>query len=87
MKAATSFFLTIENGKLVVKYDGTHGGRITRVIRGPQDYNDFFVSKAHEAGVEMAALNIMGSSSLDFPDEYTKDKDVLALIEAIQEVR
>jgi hypothetical protein len=62
-------FLTIENGRLVVEQDGV---RSVVVDRASMD------SLLREA--EDNDLMVMGSSSLDFPEEYTTDPDVLALV-------
>jgi len=83
-RSATYFFLTIENEKLVVKFDGSNNGETTRVIDSVTDYNDFFRSKADEAGLHVGQLQIMASSSVDFPDEYTKDADVIELAGTIR---
>ena len=76
---ARYFFLTIEHGRVVVKYDGTSGGEVTRVVHSTADFANFIQSKAREAGCSWADLSIMGSSSIDFPEEYTDNADTIAL--------
>jgi len=81
---ATYFFLTIEYDRLVVKYDGTDGGKITRPIRDIEDYRQFFISKANEAGVKLDDLDVMCSSSVDFVEEHTKNQEVIKLAREIR---
>jgi len=82
-RPATYFFMTVEGGRLVVKYDSTEqGAEVTRVIHSMQDYYDFFTSKQHEAGGD---ITVMCSSSMDFPEEYTEDADVVALCHSIRD--
>lgn len=84
MKPATQFFLTIHHGQLAVIYDGTHGGRVTRTIPNLEDMAQFFTSKANEAGRELHELTYLSSSSLDFPEEYTENQDVIDMANAIR---
>jgi len=81
---AIYFFLTIENNKLVAKYDGTEGGKVTRGFKDIKDYVAFFTSKANEAGVKLEDLYIMASSSLDFPEEATNNPKVIELANQIR---
>ncbi len=73
------FYLTILKGWLVVQYDGPRGGKVTRRIKGAQEYARFFQSKATEYGVPVEDLHIMASSSVDFPEEYTDRAEVIEL--------
>lgn len=74
-----TFILTIQDGRLTVVYDGQRGGRMWRVIRDKADYDQFFASKAAELGTAVEDLDVMCSSSIDFPHEYTRDPAVVAL--------
>jgi len=84
MAAATYFFLTIEHKRVVCKYDGTHGGKITRFINDLDDLGNFMTSKASEAGVTLAGLTVQCSSSLDFPRDDDVDDETVALCNAIR---
>lgn len=77
--SATGFFFTIEYGRVVVKFDGTHGGNVTRVVRDEQDLRQFLISKANEAKVDVDDLDLSASSTIDFPLEYTTDPSALAV--------
>lgn len=80
----TSFFLDIQNDKLVVMYYGTSGGKVTKYIRDEAHLHDFFVSKANEFGVELEDLDIFASSSLDFPTEYTAVQELIDLCKKLR---
>jgi hypothetical protein len=83
-RPATYFFLTIEYDNVVVKYDGTSGGKVTRPIRDIEDYRQFFISKADEAGVDIDNFDVMCSSSIDFPEEHTKNPKTINLAREIR---
>jgi len=63
--------LTIDGGKLVVK-DMGDGGIVVAVLNSVGDFN--IAAKA----------NLMVSSTVDFPEEYTDDPAVIALARAIR---
>lgn len=84
MGPATRFFLTIEHDRVVVQYNGTHGGFITRLIRSPGDLKDFLRSKAVEAGCTVEGLTVECSSTLDFPEEATQNAKTIATARAIR---
>ena len=77
--SATFFFITIEFDRVVVKFDGTHGGLHTRVVTSVRDLRDFLLSKADEAKVKIDDLIVTSSSTLDFPHEFTKIAETAAL--------
>lgn len=76
---ATRFYLTINSDKVVVEFDGTKGGRISRPVLSAADFDAFLTSKANEAGVTVDDLSVMISSTLHFPDEWTKNPETIAL--------
>lgn len=82
-KPVTYFFLTASNGYLEVVY-GPIGNKTTRKINDADDYNSFFAGKIAEAGGDKDELTVMCSSSVDFPEDYTSDADVIALCHAIK---
>jgi hypothetical protein len=82
---ATSFYFVIDDlGRLVVQFDGTFGGKITRVIRSRRQFADFIRAKADEASVGVDHLGLVCSSTLDFPKEYTKDETVIDLCDYLR---
>src|SRR5688572_26095727 len=83
-KPATYFYVTMEGGRVAVKYDGTSGGEITKFIRSYEQYTDFMRSKRAECvrhgGTALAnEMQVLFSSSIDFVHEYTQNEDVIAL--------
>jgi len=76
---ATYFLLTIDADKLVVRYDGT-----TRPVASVDNLLAFLRSKAHEAGVPVDDLIVMTSSTLDFPEKYTRDDVVIEMARQIR---
>lgn len=76
-KGATRFFLSVENDRIVVTYDGTNGGKVTRVVTDDADWTQFLISKANEAGVSVAQLSVWASSTLDFPHEFTNNVETI----------
>jgi len=83
-KPATEFYLTIRSDKLWIEFDGTHGGRHSRQIMSENDLRQFLISKANEAGIAANELSVMASSALDFPEEFTKNAETIALARAIK---
>lgn len=79
MKPATYFLLTVKNDRVVVVYDGTHGGEITKVVDSSAAFGEFLRSKAAEAEVDVGALTVMCSSTMDFPREFTANAETIAL--------
>lgn len=88
--ATQVFVLEISSntGKLQVNYQSSaQGAKVSRVISSLEDMRQFFTSKAKEFGLPDADhLNIMCSSSLDFPDEYTTDPAVVEMANTIRGV-
>ena len=80
----TYFFLTIEEGWLVVKYTSTQGHAITRHITSEEDLNNFLGLKALNASCKPEDLVVQCSSSLDFPEEEGASQEVIALCDAIR---
>jgi hypothetical protein len=80
----TSFLLSIERNRVMVRYDGTSGGKITRPIKDENDYYQFLYSKADEANVQLEELRVLCSSSLDFPEEHTRNEATLKLAATIR---
>ena len=70
------FFLTIENGVIVVKYANVDGNEITKELLTAGEFDEFFMLKKEE---HENNLEIMCSSSMDFPDEYTDKPEVIEL--------
>ena len=76
-KPATFFLITIEFDNIVIQYDGTHGGKVTRYVSDLDDLRQFLVSKTNEAGDE--PIGIFVSSTIDFAPEHTNKPATLAL--------
>jgi len=80
MPVATYFYLTIEHDRVVVKFTSTRGGAdVTRPIKDVEDFRNFFTSKADEAKVPPETLTVMASSTMDFPEDFTKDQNTVLL--------
>lgn len=77
MSAASYFFVMIDPGtsRAVVMFDGTSGGKVTRKLDSPEDWDQFLISKANEyhreTGKDPAEDFIIAcSSGLDWPWDY-----------------
>lgn len=77
-------FLTIENGHVVAKWSGRNGGRMTRRLTGIKDARDFLRSKEDESRRHNEFYDVLSSSTLDFPHEYTSRKSTIALAREIR---
>jgi hypothetical protein len=72
-----TFFLSIEDGRLIIyRYDDGTSHDVTP-ITSVDDYWKYVDEQAKRYDVE--DLDVRTLSSIDFADEYTKDKNVLAL--------
>lgn len=84
-EAAAIFFLDIDEfGRLTVKYGQTASLRVKTVLGSMKDLTSFMREKAAAVGLAMGDLRISPSSSLDFPEEYTDDQDVIDLCDEIR---
>ena len=83
MAAVTKFFITIENERVVAKYEGVGGGGIVRSFDSSDDLEAFFAAKASEACVPVDALEVSCSSAIDFPREFTSNPVTIALAESL----
>lgn len=73
-------FVTVEDDDVVIYY----GADQARVIQTLQEYRSFLKARADAQGVEMKDLTVMASSSMDFPEENTKNADTIALAHLIR---
>lgn len=86
-KAPTDFYLEVSElgqGHAVYVHwsEGNEGQK--RVVRSVEALDAFLQEAANKAGVERKALSVMCSSSIDFPEDTTKDKAVIKLCNEIR---
>jgi hypothetical protein len=74
------FFLTIEDGNVVVKMKG----KTLETFKTLDDYKAFFTKVCEENDLRPEDLVVMSSSSLDFPEEETEDPAVIELCNQIR---
>jgi hypothetical protein len=80
MMPGIQFGLGIVNGQVSIRFVETAGGpQIQRPITSVEDFLTFIKAKADAAHCDPDDLIIMCSSSMDFPEEYTKDPKVIKL--------
>ncbi len=79
---AKHFFVNVISTAVTIVYRGTHGGRVTRYVKTPRDFKDFFTSKQAELGDE--SVHVLCSSSLDWPEEYTDVPEIILLADLIR---
>lgn len=78
------YILGIKFDKVVISYHTAgHAGLVNREIASLSDFDEFLKSEADKAGVTVCELDIMHSSTMDFPRESTHNADTLALVAAI----
>lgn len=77
------YFLTVERNKLVVKYPADSGGEITRVVHSTTDWIDFCRSRKDVDDKAGRKFLICASSTVHFPEDYTSNKDTIALCRAM----
>jgi len=73
--------LGVDEDGVYIRYQNTERGKqLRRKLVNFEDFKQFIVGRMKKAGVKDADdLIIMCSSSMDFPEEYTKDKAVIKL--------
>lgn len=57
--------------------------QIKKVVESVEDTDDYFNAKAKLLGVEKKDLIVMRSSSMDFPEDETENKETLKLVDEI----
>ncbi len=57
---------------------------VVALVSSVRGYVDFFTAEMERFGLEEDDMIIMCSSSMDFPDEYTDNADIIALCDAIR---
>src|SRR5262245_35192122 len=72
-------FMTIEDGQLKA-YTGRSDKGLTLTAA---NYEDFFLKAAAAFSIETEDLQLLCSSSIDFPEEFTSDPAVLALVKRL----
>ena len=75
----TSYTLLIRDDQVVVQY-----GDQVRVIHDITDLGLFMADEAKRLGGAVEALTFMCSSTMDFPDEYTKSEKTIALAKVLR---
>jgi len=79
------FSLGVEDNKVKIYFVKKKGGpEIRRTIKSVEDFAKFITAKAEEAKCKVDDLIIMCSSSMDFPEDSTKDPDVIKLAHALR---
>jgi hypothetical protein len=77
-------FFTVKDGRLVVEYRDPQGRKTSQPIESVEGYWDFLEGVAEEIGVPLEGLEWYFSSSVDFPEEYTDDEEVIELCREIR---
>jgi hypothetical protein len=79
------FGLGIYDDKVKIRFvKKKNGPQIMREITSVEDFTDFIKEKAKAAKCEVDDLIIMCSSSMDFPEESTKNKKTIKLAHALR---
>ena len=73
--------LSVNNDRIEVKSEGLTS---VRVITDIQYYIRFFTSEAERIGCDIDDLTVMCSSSMDWPEDSTKNKETIALANEIR---
>lgn len=71
------FYMTVQNDAIEVSDIFGEDDRVLYRITTTEQYNDFIKFRRPDS--------IMCSSSLDFPEDYTKDRGVIALCRALRD--
>lgn len=84
---AGQYYLTCKSDGVEIRAkSGPKAGEyvVVALVTTPNAYVEFFEAEMKKFGIGEDDLIIMGSSSMDFPEEYTDRKDVIALCDAIR---
>lgn len=82
-KPVTYFFLTVEKDRVVIQYEEFGGPQ----VHGLKDYwhwREFITERKMEAARQGLEITVMASSSMDFPQDSTDNKTVIALARSIR---
>lgn len=80
------FYMTVQKDSVVVKYTRFPSKKkVTKKFKDYEDYLKFFNDILVKRGIKATDLTIMCSSSMDFPNEYTKKKSVIALANKLRQ--
>ena len=72
------YMLTIQDDAVVVQSDYE-----TKVVASFPELQVYLAAEAKKAGVLVDDLEVMSSSSIDFPEEWTSDKATISFAKAI----
>ena len=73
------FFLSIRDNSVWIDYDNK-----TKRLRSYSEFISFLQSKASELGLHIHDLHVRSSGQLNFPRQYTKNPDTIALAKRLR---
>jgi hypothetical protein len=79
-----TYVLGIDENDQVVINCGVGNNDDYRVITSEEDFQEFLFDEAKRLGVTFFELNIMCSSSMDFPEDHTSNPETIALARALR---
>ena len=71
------YFLSINHDR--VEVTRSHRDAAPHVIKSVADFRAYIAAEALRSGVKVEDIEVMASSSMDFPAEFTNDPAVIAL--------
>jgi hypothetical protein len=75
-----SYFLAIKNNRVEISRYGVS----TRIVKSVADYNEYIAGEAKRSGCKAEDVPVFASSSMDLPEEFTSNKDTIALAKALR---
>ena len=81
-----TFFLTIDKGRMVVHWNYRNKRKGWRVVVDEKDMASFMAQIIAKFSIKPDECIVMCSSSLDFPEQYTKDPKIIAWANKIRSV-
>ena len=79
-------FLTVEGNDVIAKYNPTPSVELTHIICNLSTLDGLIEYCATNWGIGFDDVIVLCSSSLDFPTDYTSDRDTIALCNQIRGV-
>ena len=77
-----TYFLSVESDHMTVSWNNIKGNSRKKKIYNRKEFFEFFTSKYLNDDVDH--LTLLSSSSLDFPEEYTKKKWLIDVSRKVQ---
>jgi hypothetical protein len=84
----STVFVTIECGRVVAKYEDSGGVNLSRRIESKEDFDGFIGSlkaaRSAEFGSPCPRIDVLLSSSIDFPEDWTSHQPTIELCRHIR---